>query len=174
LCALGNEALDLLGGAEVKREGREDLEAADAEGNGVELALEGRCASHHLVEGHAEAPDVGGGIAGPAADDFRGHEGNGAAKVHGVVEPPEGAAGAKVGDLGLAVDQDDVVALEVEVHDVLGVDMGEACADVAEVRENLDLGKDPLIPCLPQGHTLLHHDVIVVLGLGHPEALDDV
>mmetsp|Transcript_8919 Transcript_8919/g.26422 ORF Transcript_8919/g.26422 Transcript_8919/m.26422 type:complete len:373 (+) Transcript_8919:906-2024(+) len=136
-------------------------------------ADEGRVAGEHLVEQHAQAPEVHGEAVALVQEDLGGHVvqrptrgGPDGAPLLGQVGAP-----AKVGDLGAeAVAQEDVVRLQVAVDAALAVQVGDALQDLAVEPAGGRLGQPPgwVPPHQPQeaavgGELQQHVDVGVVL-----------
>lgn len=143
------------GGWKVWAEGGQRSEAVVAVGDddlGAGVALEGNLLGEGVVEDAAKGVDVGTEVDGGGFELFRGHEVDGAEKTFGAglvlalvrrrlvdfgeaeiedFDLERGAAAASAAWLGLRLEHD-ILRLEVEVDDVLGVRGGHACEGLAD------------------------------------------
>ncbi len=141
----------------------------DHEGAG---AGEGALAGEHLVEHGAEGVDVGASVDPFTADALGGHVGRGAGDHAGpghgqLAGEPGGAGDAEVEDLdelgvGGALCEEDVLGLQVAVHDVEGVGLADRAAHGVDDAEGpLDVELAFVVERLPQvaAAQVLHGDV---------------
>jgi hypothetical protein len=175
-----NASKDLLqGGGDLGRVRNDHiliLQHFDEFGDG--LAFEGTLSKDHLVEHNSQGPDVC--LCGVyfSLDDFGGHVDGGAEHgVDHVVLAFEGLAEAEVCDFDAPVVDEDVVGLDIAVHDVGAGEDLEGLEHLSEEIECLFFGEGAfLLHEFIHGATIaeLVDEVEVVGGFEHVDVLHDV
>ena len=138
---------------------------------------EGLLPEQHLVDACPNGPDVCLAAVLAVGQHLRSHVERRA--QHGIREvlPCQQLREAKVGNLDIALVQQDVGQLEVPVHNLVVDQALEAVEDLAEEHDGSLNRQGPLLLHLRQEVapvTILQHEVVVVGGLFEGEQLDDV
>ena len=142
---------------------------------------ERRDAGHHLVEQRAEREQIGPVIDGQAARLLGRHRMAGAEHRARAGQVLLATAAIRLGqaeveDLGSTGGSDHHVRrLQVAVHDVVGVRLGQAIGDLARELDGAQRGRQAVAQHAIEGLALdqLHHDPVAVVGLDDVVDVDD-
>ena len=138
---------------------------------------EGVLAVEHFVDAGPDGPDVGLAVVLAVAQHLGGHVEGTAQHGVGVVFPHQQFGKAEVGDLDLALVQQNVGQFEVAVHDLVGGEGLEGIQDLPQVGQHFLLRDLTLLPHLRQHVSpvaVLQHEVVVVRSLLEGYQFDDV
>lgn len=133
-------------------------------------------AVEHFVYAGSDGPDVGLVVVLVAAEHFRCHVERRAEDSGRVVVGGKQLGKAEVGDLDVAVVEQDVGELEVAVHDLVLDEGLEGVEDLAEVLDDFVLRQESFLAHLGEhvaAVAVLEHEVVVVGRLLERVQLDD-